>query len=223
LPALTLSNLGEYDAWKESNISSMPIVVTADFIWAEGEGHFAAHRYRITSYQYDEQGGTYSQRDQYVTDKAYDDNVLQQERATIFVRLKNGAFQTPTTSTTGDSLSRTLHPPVRPLPGLPDLNRAVFLSAGSVVCENANLVFGTQRELNKALKNAAYVQGATMLMKANHCTVADHDVRVSILISTTTDSRALMIDKTYQTVAIEWINSDGSTDEAWTLVTSLHN
>lgn len=42
----------------------MPVLVTADFVWSEGETHFSQHRYRITSYVYDKQAGRYVQRDQ---------------------------------------------------------------------------------------------------------------------------------------------------------------
>src|SRR5581483_10341923 len=103
LPELTLSELGEYDAWMVSN-SAMPIVVTADFVWAEGEAHFGPHRYRITTYIYDGKAARYSQQDQYITTNEYEKNVLQQESSTILARLKNSLSSPDSTSATGDSL-----------------------------------------------------------------------------------------------------------------------
>jgi hypothetical protein len=71
------------------------MLVTADFVWAKDESHFAEHRYRITSYVYNKQSGRYSELDQYVTQKKYAGlgnsdlvNVLEPEKATIIQRLQ---------------------------------------------------------------------------------------------------------------------------------------
>lgn len=97
LPEVKISNQSEYRLWNLPNISAMPVVVTADFIWDfdKGETHFAHHRYCITSFVYDKQAGRYLQRDQYVTGKKYpglDDadeiKVLEPERATVLAKLQ---------------------------------------------------------------------------------------------------------------------------------------
>jgi hypothetical protein len=95
LPKVTVTNQSEYCFWDLPNLSAMPVFVTADFVWAEGETHFARHRYRITSYAYHKQTGRYVQRDQYVTAKKYPGldesdtiSVLAPEKATIVARLK---------------------------------------------------------------------------------------------------------------------------------------
>jgi hypothetical protein len=95
LPKVTVSEQSEYGIWNLPNISAMPILVTADYVWAEGETHFAHHRYRISSYVYDKQAGRYAERDQFVTVKKYpglDDTdaikVLEPEKAKIVTRLQ---------------------------------------------------------------------------------------------------------------------------------------
>jgi hypothetical protein len=96
LPKVTLTNQSEYHFWNLPAISAMAVLVTADFVWGEGETHFSQHHYRITSYVYGKQAGRYVQRDQYVTERKYSglDNedeikVLAPEKANIIRRLQN--------------------------------------------------------------------------------------------------------------------------------------
>jgi len=96
LPNVRVTNQSEYHFWSLPTVSAMPVLVTADFVWSEGETHFSQHRYRITSYVYDKQAGRYVQRDQHVTEKKYaglddgdDINVLTPEKADIIRRLEN--------------------------------------------------------------------------------------------------------------------------------------
>jgi len=96
LPNVRVTNQSEYHFWNLPAVSAMPVLVTADFVWSEGETHFSQHHYRITSYVYDRQAGRYVQRDQYVTDKKYagldDENdikVLAPEKANIIRKLRN--------------------------------------------------------------------------------------------------------------------------------------
>jgi hypothetical protein len=95
LPKVTVTNQSEYQLWKLPRISADPILVTADYLWRDGETHFAAHRYRITVYLYDNKASRYSQRDQFATKRKYpglDDvdsvKVLGPEKAAIIARLK---------------------------------------------------------------------------------------------------------------------------------------
>jgi hypothetical protein len=95
LPELKVTNQSEYHLWNLPSISAMPVLVTADYVWADGETHFARHRYRVTSFVYDKQAGRYLQRDQYVTGKKYpgldaadEIKVLEPERASILAKLQ---------------------------------------------------------------------------------------------------------------------------------------
>ena len=96
LPNVGLTNQSEHHFWNLPAVSAMPVLVTADFVRSEGETHFSPHRYRITSFVYDRQGGRYVQRDQYVTEKKHpglDDvdniDVLAPEKTSIVRRLQN--------------------------------------------------------------------------------------------------------------------------------------
>jgi hypothetical protein len=96
LPKVTVSNQSEYRVWNLPSISTMPVLVMADYVWVDGETHFAHHRYRITSYVYDKQSEHYIQRDEFVTGKKYpglDDTeavrVLNPEKATIIARIQH--------------------------------------------------------------------------------------------------------------------------------------
>ena len=96
LPTVTVTNQSEYHFWNLPTVSAMPILLTADFVWGEGETHFARHHYRITSYVYHRQAGRYVQRDEYVTEKKYDGlddateiKVLAAEKAVIVRRLRS--------------------------------------------------------------------------------------------------------------------------------------
>jgi hypothetical protein len=96
LPTVRVTNQSEYRVWNLPAISTMPILITADYVWSAGETHFAQHRYRIMSYVYDKQAGRYLRRDEYVTEKKYaglDDTdeikVLGSEKPTILKRLQH--------------------------------------------------------------------------------------------------------------------------------------
>lgn len=76
----------------------MPVFVTAEFNWADGEGHFGEHRYTITSYIYNRQVGRYLKADSFVTGKKYPGldsadtiKVLESEKRTILARLRRPA------------------------------------------------------------------------------------------------------------------------------------
>src|ERR1019366_8791833 len=97
LPKVAVTNQSEHRVWDLPSISTMPVLTTADFIWADGETHFARHLYRITSYVYDKNAGRYIQRDDFVTGKKYPGldeadavKVLEPEKAAIVARLQHG-------------------------------------------------------------------------------------------------------------------------------------
>lgn len=97
----------EYRLWDLPEISDMPVLVTANFLWRDDDGgHFAAHRYTITAYTYHpslpDDGnalvgdrGSYELQDGFVTvtkypglDSADSVKVLEHERTVILARLK---------------------------------------------------------------------------------------------------------------------------------------
>ncbi len=73
LPAVRLTNQSEYKFWNLPQVSKLPVLVTADFVWdfKAKETHFAAHRYRIAAYVFDSGASRYSPRVSYVTKKKY--------------------------------------------------------------------------------------------------------------------------------------------------------
>jgi hypothetical protein len=94
LPKVAVTNQSEYDIWSLPRISAMPVLVTADFVWAKGETHFSPHRYRITAYAYDKQTGRYIEQVNFTTEKMYpglddvnDVDVLKPEKAEIVAKL----------------------------------------------------------------------------------------------------------------------------------------
>jgi len=95
LPKVVVSNQSEYALWNLSEISAMPVLVTADFLWTDGETHFSSHHYRIRAYVYNKQVGRYLEQVQFPTAKKYpglDDvdniHVLAPERSGIVTKLK---------------------------------------------------------------------------------------------------------------------------------------
>jgi hypothetical protein len=73
LPVLQLTNQSEYRFWGLSRFSTLPVLVTADFVWdfEAHETHFAHHRYSIHGYAYDPKTGKYTEQTHYVTFKKY--------------------------------------------------------------------------------------------------------------------------------------------------------
>jgi hypothetical protein len=68
---LSLSELSLYRFWNAPALSDTAIFVTANFVWANDEVHFAPHRYRINAYMFDPKQQVYVLRPQYVTTKKY--------------------------------------------------------------------------------------------------------------------------------------------------------
>jgi hypothetical protein len=94
LPFVGVTNQSDRAVWVIPETSSFPILVTADFYWADGETHFANHSYTVTTYRFDTQIGRYSKAFSYRTSKKYPGldgadqvHVLKLERAEILKRL----------------------------------------------------------------------------------------------------------------------------------------
>jgi hypothetical protein len=94
LPYVGVTNQNDRAIWQISTVSNFPILVTADFDWAEGETHFSEHRYVVKAYKFDPEKDRYLEALSYKTSKKYpglDDvdriNVLNAERTQILRRL----------------------------------------------------------------------------------------------------------------------------------------
>jgi len=95
LPEVKVSEQSEHQIWKETLISDLPIIVTATYEWGDGETHFSAHRFRISTYVFGHQLQNYTLQDEYITAKKYASfdqadkiTVLQNEKSEILTRLR---------------------------------------------------------------------------------------------------------------------------------------
>jgi len=97
----------------------------------------------------------------------------------------------------------------RSLPGLPSLDKPVFVVKGSTVCLS-----------DDALINP----NANLTIFAGACAVVGHDKRVSVI--SPTDSRAYITDHYWQIVAITFRSgavSDANVYTAWVKISALRN
>jgi hypothetical protein len=106
LPHVRLTSQSEYKFWSLPEVSKLPVLVTADFVWdldaldkskGQEETHFAAHRYAIDVYVYNSESGKYEHVVDYSTKKKYpglDDvdeiRVIDPERSVIIAKLSAG-------------------------------------------------------------------------------------------------------------------------------------
>jgi len=104
LPDVELSNQSDYKLWSLPEFSSLPVLVTADFIWDYAamqksnyleETHLASHRYRMNAYVYDTKSRRYLQRVHFDTSKMYSGiqdaeeiNIVDAEKAVILAKLQ---------------------------------------------------------------------------------------------------------------------------------------
>lgn len=104
LPTVQLSNQSEYKLWSLPEFSSLPVLVTADFIWNfeamrksnyNEETHLSPHRYHVDAFVYDTKSCRYLEKAHYETTKKYPglDNVdeikvLDAEKAVILAKLR---------------------------------------------------------------------------------------------------------------------------------------
>lgn len=100
LPEVRISNQSDQKFWSLPQISDLPVLAMADFIWdfkAE-ETHFSFHRYLITAFVFDPESGKYLQRVRYETVKKYPGldetnsiQVLNAEKSAIVAKLPQPA------------------------------------------------------------------------------------------------------------------------------------
>jgi hypothetical protein len=93
LPYVELTNVSEHAMWTIPSASPYPVLVHADFIWGNGETHFAPHYYTVEVWRFDTATDRYSKAVSYRTSKKYEGgdsgsiSVLGPERAEILRRI----------------------------------------------------------------------------------------------------------------------------------------
>jgi hypothetical protein len=91
LPFIGVSNLSDRAMWTVPGASTYPILVTADFIWSDGEVHFSPHYFTVQAWRFDQKSDQYVRAFSYQTTKKYDCDpvvrVLGPERQEILRRL----------------------------------------------------------------------------------------------------------------------------------------
>ncbi len=73
LPRVELTDQGEYQLWNLPQISKLPVLAIADFVWdfKAGETHFGFHHYRVEAYVFNPGTGDYVQKVSFVTPHRY--------------------------------------------------------------------------------------------------------------------------------------------------------
>jgi hypothetical protein len=94
LSGVYLTEQSDRRIWILPQLSNMPVLATADYIWGNGESHFASHFFTVSLYVFDVNTQQYVKQITYVTGHKYPSlderrsiQVLQSERATIVARL----------------------------------------------------------------------------------------------------------------------------------------
>ena len=96
MPFVGVTNVSERAMWRVPGASEYPILVDADFIWGDGEGHFEKHYYTVEAWRFDRKADRYVKVFLYRTAKKYDGGdsapvrVLASERQEILRRLVRG-------------------------------------------------------------------------------------------------------------------------------------
>ncbi|WP_263356431.1 hypothetical protein [Acidicapsa ligni] len=96
LPEIIVTNQADVAAWNLPTVSSMPVFLTADYLWGAMEGHYSSHFFEVRIYVYDPVADRYKLRHKYQTAHKYPgiDNweqapeVLDKERGRILEVLK---------------------------------------------------------------------------------------------------------------------------------------
>jgi hypothetical protein len=93
LPYIGVTNVSEHAMWTIPSASPYPVLVDAEFIWGNGETHFARHYYTVEAWRFDTTTDRYSRVVSYRTLKKYEGgdsgpiSVLGPERVEILRRL----------------------------------------------------------------------------------------------------------------------------------------
>ena len=109
-PGLSVTEQGEYRFWDEPSISDTALLVVADYVWGDGETHFSAHYFRISSYVFNSESRHYELRDEYITGKKYPSldevdsiTALEQEKPEVLGRLQGGRSSLLRSQVTGST------------------------------------------------------------------------------------------------------------------------
>ncbi len=97
----------------------------------------------------------------------------------------------------------------RPLPGMPNLRKPVFLVKGSLVCDSAGSLINPNKK---------------ELLFLGVCAPAPRDIRVSVIPPT--DAQEYLRDHYHQIVSVVWHSdemSNASTYKGWVLISGLRN
>lgn len=99
-PKVQLTDQSEFKVWHFPQISELPVLVTADFIWDfdARETHFAQHRYVVATYVFYKKSGRYKQELSYKTsgkfpglDEVGEIKMLDTQRPFILAKLQAAA------------------------------------------------------------------------------------------------------------------------------------
>jgi hypothetical protein len=104
---IVISNQGQYTWWTVPSFSQSQVLVTANFVWGPGEGHYDSHRFVISVYTLRSSSlidaSLFYLTDQYMTARRYDTEVdpdiLAVEKAEILARLRRVKTQETRPST----------------------------------------------------------------------------------------------------------------------------
>jgi hypothetical protein len=71
LPVVQLTEQSDHAVWQLSSVSSMPVLLTADFVWGKNETHFEPHHFEVRAYLYDSAKQIYVEKMSYQTSRRY--------------------------------------------------------------------------------------------------------------------------------------------------------
>jgi len=95
IPWVGATNVSDWAMWNVPSASAYPVFIHADFIWGDGETHFAPHFYTVEAWKFDPGTDRYTKAFDYKTGRKYvggDDGpvrVLEPEREQIVSRLES--------------------------------------------------------------------------------------------------------------------------------------
>jgi hypothetical protein len=95
LPKIIVTNQADVAIWDLPALSSLPVLVTADYLWEGKEAHYGDHHFEVKAYIYDAETDRYVLKEQYRTAQKYPgvDNweqapeVLDKERSRIIEKI----------------------------------------------------------------------------------------------------------------------------------------
>ena len=111
-----------------------------------------------------------------------------------------------------------LEPKPAAIPGLPDMNRSVYLSPSSLVCGYSDDIVGA----SKTFRASAMTPLLTSLLQQRGCAFSDKTTRVQIELPDVR-SEQYFLQKQWHYVAIIWQGGSGQRWLGYTMTDNLHN